>query len=346
MPIIDNDEISLCHHNPDWITVFQQEANKIRDCLGSHCLQVYHIGSTAVSGLLAKPIIDIVVVVNDLNDSVCPMVSLQNLNYIALGEHGIPGLPFFKKSTNAHCFHLQLLKKDHVEITRHLAFRDYLRQHPPVAHAYGAIKHGLAEQFRDDEEGYELGKNSFICTVHYWAKVAKQDQLMAKDRVILESFNPRWEKWAIAEIQAIKKIVNQSSYSIHHLGSTAISGMAAKPIIDLYIGLDDMRSAEDWIKPLQSLGYQYWDDGPNKNHQWYFKGMPPFGISRTHHVHIIPAGNKLNKRIQFKKQLQASARLRNDYLQLKSQLAHKYAQNHEEYTRQKSAFISHALENE
>lgn len=229
-----------------------------------------------------------------------------------------------------------------LKIKRQQAFRNYLHEHPAVATAYAAIKLALAKQFPHDATGYQDAKGSFIRAIDYRTGHAREDQLQAKDEVVLLPYDSGWPKLAAAEIEAIKNTVPCPFLSIHHLGSTAIPGMAAKPILDIFIGVESMQSADCWTEPLQNLGYVDWPENPNKQHARFFKGMPPFGTARTHHVHIME-NEKLKERIAFCEKLRESKNLRNEYAELKTKLVQENPQDREAYTDKKAAFIRRVL---
>ena len=154
-----------------------------------------------------------------------------------------------------------------------------------------------------------------------------------------------WPKLAEAEINSIKVITNRLPYlSIEHLGSTAVLGLSSKPIIDIFIILKSIKKADEWIKPLETLGYVYWDDNPDKSHRRFFKGMPPFGIKRTHHIHILEAANTaLEHRILFRDILRRDEKIRLDYESLKLNLSQLHSADREKYTDEKSEFIKKIL---
>jgi len=144
-------------HDPRWRDGFAIEAAAVRRALGPTLTGIEHIGSTAVPGLVAKPIIDMLGVAASL-DAV-DAGALTGLGYAALGEYGIPGRRYFRKDAadGARTHHLHIFSEGHRAIERHLAFRDYLRAHPPAAADYAALKASLAG--RDD---YQEAKAAFV----------------------------------------------------------------------------------------------------------------------------------------------------------------------------------------
>lgn len=123
-------------YDPAWEAQAAQEARRVQAALGENCPVVYHIGSTSVPGLAAKPILDLLPLVEDLSQ---------------VDRHA---------ATLAHVHIFQ--KEDQINIRRHVAVREYLRAHREAAEAYGALKEALARQFPWDLEGYCDGKDSFV----------------------------------------------------------------------------------------------------------------------------------------------------------------------------------------
>lgn len=144
-------------HERRWYDDFGVEAAAIRRVVGPALTGIEHIGSTAVPGLVAKPIIDMLGIAASLDD--VEAGALGDLGYAALGEYGIRGRRYFRKDgadgTRTH--HLHIFAAGHPAIERHLAFRDYLRAHAPVAADYAALKTALAG--RDD---YQQAKAAFV----------------------------------------------------------------------------------------------------------------------------------------------------------------------------------------
>ena len=155
--------ITVVDYDPDWPRQFQAEAARIRAVLGGNCTAIYHIGSTAVPGLAAKPILDIMPVVEDLEavDRAAP--AFEAMGYGYLGEFGIPGRRYLRKGGDERTHQLHIFARtDRANITRHLAVRDYLRAHPEEAAAYGRLKMELARRYPEDLESYCLGKEDVV----------------------------------------------------------------------------------------------------------------------------------------------------------------------------------------
>ena len=155
--------IVVSPYSPDWPAMFEKEAQCIRKILGANCVALYHIGSTAVPGLSAKPIIDIMPVVLDLGQVDAAQPGFEQIGYEYLGEFGIPGRRYLRKGGDERTHQIHVFaQSDTGAIQRHLAVRDYLRAHPEKARQYGVLKQALAEKFPYDIEGYCDGKEAFM----------------------------------------------------------------------------------------------------------------------------------------------------------------------------------------
>lgn len=336
-------KVVLFPYDPAWPQQFAAEASTIKTILGEKCDSIHHIGSTAIPTMLAKPTIDILVVVKNLAvDGLNPL--FEKNGYHCMGEYGIPGRRYYWKGSSVqHDYHIHLFERNDPEIARHVAFRDYLRQHTESALGYANIKYYLQAQFPEDISAYVQGKDSFVRYIDYQTGHLKADQLNAVDSIVLEDHNPKWDKWADAEIAAITRTVGLPYERIEHLGSTAVKNLKAKPIIDIFIALKFVETASQWIKPLEALGYVYWYDNPNPLHHRFFKGMPPYGVKRTHHVHVMSAGKDFDRRVAFRDILRYNPAVAKRYEYLKSQLSTQYGADREGYTDAKAAFIKEIL---
>jgi GrpB-like predicted nucleotidyltransferase (UPF0157 family) len=150
-------------YDPGWPVVFEAEAPELRDALGPNVLALHHIGSTAVPGLMAKPTIDILAVVDSIDRMDEAVSAMAALGYQAKGENGVAGRRYFQKlDGEVHLVHVHAYPKGHPDIARHLDFRDYLRAHPDAARDYEDLKLTLAEAHTWDPKAYTRGKTDLI----------------------------------------------------------------------------------------------------------------------------------------------------------------------------------------
>jgi GrpB-like predicted nucleotidyltransferase (UPF0157 family) len=153
-------------HDPAWADRFSEAAHELAEALGA-LASVHHIGSTAVPGLHAKPIIDLLVATSDLAHVDARTPAIVALGYEALGEYGLAGRRYFRRDDEdgERTHHLHVWRVGDPALLRHLAFRDYLLAHPDVAAEYGALKRRLAERHAEDIESYIEGKDAFVKAV-------------------------------------------------------------------------------------------------------------------------------------------------------------------------------------
>jgi len=164
------DPVVIVDYDPHWAEMFAEEKACILKAIDGPNVAVEHVGSTAVPGLAAKPLIDIMVVVPDRSTGEKAIARLNVLGYAYRGELGIPGRLYFAKHRPYSC-HLHMYPCGHSEIARLLVFRDHLRANPNAAHEYAKLKRELAEQFRNDREAYTEAKSDFIKSVEAKARL-------------------------------------------------------------------------------------------------------------------------------------------------------------------------------
>ena len=156
-------EIKVVPYDPEWPNLFKIEADRIAAVLDQQVVAIHHIGSTAIPNISAKPIIDMLVVVQDIEKIDDFNEEMTKQGYRPRGERGIPGRRFFIKGDDANrTHHIHIFQTGNPEIERHLNFRDYMIAHPEEAQAYGRLKEELTQRFPHDIEGYMAGKDGFI----------------------------------------------------------------------------------------------------------------------------------------------------------------------------------------
>ncbi len=171
-------------------------------------------------------------------------------------------------------------------------------------------------------------------------------KMTKNDSIELVPYNPEWPKLAELEIKTLRELLPKNHIlDIQHVGSTAIPGIHAKPIIDIQVAVDSLTAIKQTaIDLLKTLGYEYWYDNPDTERMFFVKGKPPFGDKRTHHVHIVEATSRhWNEKIQFRDYLLSHPEAAKKYEHLKIQLANQYAYDRETYTETKTQFIHDIL---
>ena len=155
--------IIVVDYDPCWEQQYLAEVKTIRAILGENCTAIFHIGSTAVRGLKAKPIIDIMPVVCSIAAVDEKQGAFEEIGYEYLGEFGMAQRRYLRKGGDERTHQVHIFQEtDRINIERHLAVRDFLRGHSEIARQYGVLKESLARRYPYDIEGYCDGKDAFV----------------------------------------------------------------------------------------------------------------------------------------------------------------------------------------
>ena len=157
--------VDLVPHSSNWAAAAEREMQRIAAALPGIVLKAHHIGSTAIPGIRAKPILDLMPVVRSLSDLDAAQVQVTALGYCWWGEYGIPGrryCNFDDPATGRRLVQLHCFQFDHREIIKHLAFRNYLRAHSNIAREYELEKRRCRALHPENSHGYSDAKGPWI----------------------------------------------------------------------------------------------------------------------------------------------------------------------------------------
>jgi GrpB-like predicted nucleotidyltransferase (UPF0157 family) len=160
-----NDPVAVVPYDPAWPATFALLRDRIAPVLGEIAAGIEHVGSTAVPGLDAKPVIDIDVVIRHADDLPAAAARLGTLGYTQLGDLGVIGREAFRAPADQPRHHLYVCAAGAPALQAHLIVRDALRGDTKLALEYGVLKRDLAERYRDDRDAYTEGKNAFVAAV-------------------------------------------------------------------------------------------------------------------------------------------------------------------------------------
>ena len=157
-------DVVVVPHDPDWSVAFSVEAAEVAAALGPNHVASHHMGSTAIPGIHAKPVIDIAIEVSVIEAVDSQDAAMEAIGYEAMGEFGLAGRRYFRKNdalgVRSHQVHVYAAGSH--GIVRYLAFRDFMRTHPTYARHYSDLKRGLAQAHPEDIGAYTAGKDAFI----------------------------------------------------------------------------------------------------------------------------------------------------------------------------------------
>ena len=160
--------VTVLPYDKAWKSAFEAIKAEVEAALGELAVAVEHVGSTAVEGMLAKPCIDLDVVIADYGVFPRVVARLADVGYVHEGNLGIEGREAFDYVAKPHLckHHLYVCPMDSPELRRHVVFRDYLRTHPEAAAAYSAVKEEAARLYPDDIDGYVAHKAGIIAELY------------------------------------------------------------------------------------------------------------------------------------------------------------------------------------
>ena len=158
-------DMSVVDYDPAWPEAYEAEIARIRTVLGDEIVHAHHIGSTAVPGLAAKPVIDILLEVRELARLDAMDDAMRAIGYEPRGELGIPGRRYFPRGGDERTHHVHAFAIGDPHIAEHLAFRDFLRTHHEAAADYAGVKREAAAMHRYDPDGYVAFKQRAVSRV-------------------------------------------------------------------------------------------------------------------------------------------------------------------------------------
>lgn len=179
--------ISMLPHDPVWARRFAAEAGRLLGVFAGGALSVHHVGSTAVPELVAKPILDVLLVAHALADLDGARTAAEAAGYTWLGPYGIDGRRLLTAQrpdgeTDAYRMNIHAFAAGDPNVGRHVDFRDYLLAHPARAAAYGRLKLELAERYADDRAAYTDAKTPFIRETEALARAWRCEAAEAQER--------------------------------------------------------------------------------------------------------------------------------------------------------------------
>lgn len=164
--------------------------------------------------------------------------------------------------------------------------------------------------------------------------------------VYVVPYNPLWPSLFSLERSRVEAVVGHWVETIEHVGSTAVPGLDAKPVIDLMVGVRNIWDADRCIRPLEEVGYSYWaEDSALDHHRLFVRFVNPEWTYRTHNLHVVEVGDEYwENRLLFRDHLRSHPETAEEYALLKRDLAGRFRDDREAYTEAKTGFISRVVE--
>ena len=345
--------IVIAAYDPSWVRRFEEERAMIyRACGRDAFVRIEHVGSTAVPGLVAKPIIDIMPGVRSLDEFTASIPEIEALGYEyapeterpdpELNDPGMPFRRYFRKDVDGRrAFHLHTVEVASEFWRDHLMFRNYLRVHPDDARAYADLKRTLADTYNRtmlaDNVNINVGYTDFKSDLIEEIKAKARARIERSTPIAIVAYNPLWPVAFERERVAIAAAIDGIAVNVQHVGSTSVPGLGAKPTIDIAIGVRTMDEGRAAIEPLFALGYT---KGVENFPDWRYFDREDHGPMANVHLHMVPfGGDRWNRYLLFRDYLRAHPDVAASYEKLKRGLAEEFGRDRLGYVEGKTEFV-------
>lgn len=180
---LNPDELRLVPAGSEWALRFLTERELLSNALGPAAIDIQHVGSTAVLGILAKPILDLAVAIPSFEYGHALVPILEALGYEYRGEYGISRRHYFVKGRPRRTHHLHMLEKKSEDWKRHIHFRDRLRESSALAAQYSELKLNNLSDSAGNRDRYQSLKASFIAAIYSPAHGCNSENASSRSQV-------------------------------------------------------------------------------------------------------------------------------------------------------------------
>ncbi|MFD4636738.1 GrpB family protein [Lentzea sp. NPDC058436] len=316
--------IELAEYDDAWPGLFERERARVVGALPGAVLE--HVGSTSVPGLCAKPVIDLLLVVDEPGDEGSYMPALEAAGYRVVvreddwHEHRVLKGP--DTNVNLHVF-----PRGCAQVRRHLIFRDWLRDSDEDRELYASTKRKLAALEWERVQDYANAKNAVVLEIlerayAAWRLPSDDVEFVTDDPphnapVTLAEYDPVWPDWYAGEEAKIRAALGSGIVRLEHVGSTSVPGLAAKPLIDILLVVPDSNDEDAYVPALVRAGYYL----RLREHGWYehrlLKGTVP-----NVNLHVFsPRCEEVDRMLAFRDRLRSHTSDREEYERTKRELA-------------------------
>jgi GrpB-like predicted nucleotidyltransferase (UPF0157 family) len=338
--------IELADYDLAWPGLYERERARILAALPDAELE--HVGSTSVPGLCAKPVIDLLLVVDDAADEASYVPALEAAGYrVTVREDDWHDHRILKgPDTNIN---LHVFPRGCAQVRRHVIFRDWLRDNESDRELYARTKRGLAAREWERVQDYAAAKNEVVLEILERAYVtwrAEPDdvEFVTQDPphnapITLRDYDPVWPRWYAAEEAKIRAALGDVVVRVEHCGSTSVPGLAAKPLIDILLVVPDSTDEDAYVPALVEAGYYL----RLRERSWYghrlLKGTVP-----NVNMHVFsPACEEVDRMLAFRDRLRTHPRDRVEYEETKRALAGRTWERVQDYADAKTRVVERII---
>jgi GrpB-like predicted nucleotidyltransferase (UPF0157 family) len=338
--------VELSDYDVAWPGLYERERSRILGVLPGAELE--HVGSTSVPGLCAKPVIDLLLVVDDAADEASYVPALESAGYwVSVREDDWHDHRILKgPDTNVN---LHVFPRGCAQVRRHLIFRDWLRARDDDREVYARTKRKLAAQEWDRVQDYAAAKNEVVLEILEraylaWRAVPDDVEFVTENPphnapVELREYDPVWPQWYAAEEAKIRAALGDAVVRVEHCGSTSVPGLAAKPLIDILLVVPDSADEDAYVPALVAAGYYL----RLRERSWYehrlLKGVVP-----NVNMHVFsPACEEVDRMLTFRDRLRSHPQDRAEYEATKRALASRTWRQVQDYADAKTQVVERII---
>ncbi|MFJ5991614.1 GrpB family protein [Lentzea sp. NPDC092896] len=338
--------IELAEYDSAWPGLYERERARILVALPGAELE--HVGSTSVPGLCAKPVIDLMLVVDDPLDEVSYVPALESAGYrVTVREDDWHDHRILKgPDTNIN---LHVFPRGCAQVRRHLLFRDWLRDTAEDRELYASTKRALASRAWDRVQDYADAKNEVVLDIlerAYLARPVEPGEVEFVTEtpphnapVVLEDYNPDWPRWYAVEEAKIRAALGGKVVRVEHVGSTSVPGLAAKPLIDIMLIVPDSADEDAYVPALVEAGYYLRLREPVWHGHRLLKGVEP-----NVNLHVYsPRCEELDRMLAFRDRLRDHPEDREEYERTKRELAGRTWKRVQDYADAKTRVVERII---
>jgi GrpB-like predicted nucleotidyltransferase (UPF0157 family) len=338
--------IELAEYDAVWPGLYERERARIVAALPGAELE--HVGSTSVPGLCAKPVIDMMLVVDAAADEASYVPALESAGYrVTVREDDWHDHRILKGSgTNVN---LHVFSRGCAQVRRHRMFRDWLRADSGDRELYARTKRKLAAQEWDRVQDYAAAKGEVVLDILERAYLAWRlpsddveyvtETVTGNVRITLQDYDPAWPDWYAREEARIREALGSSVVRVEHVGSTSVPGLAAKPLIDILLVVPDSADEDAYVPALVAAGYYLRLREPGWHQHRLLKDSGP-----EVNLHVFsPVCEELDRMLVFRDRLRGSADERAEYEAVKRDLAGRTWDRGQDYADAKTRVVERII---
>lgn len=352
--------IVIADYDPAWPEKFRAERALIyRACGRERFTRIEHVGSTAVPGLAAKPIIDTMPGVRSLAD-VTPEVIAQlagiGYEYVPAYElpsdidEGMPERRYFRKDEGgARAFHMHLVEHGSAFWVKHLRFRNCMRAFPSLMREYAALKRDIAAEYNAAMDATWASRELNVHYTNSKTEFVERALTIAEGRIArsrpieIVEHDPAWAAAFERERAGLASAAGDLAVAIEHVGSTSVPGLAAKPKLDIAMGLRSMADVAALAGPLGAIAYENAPVDENAPDWVVFTKRE--GGPGTVNLHLVEhGGTRWADYLAFRDYLRGHPEAARAYGALKRELAAEFGRDRMGYPEAKDDFVREVLE--